>query len=77
MSNPIWQSASEIDDLVDEMLRMIDQTELHPTSDTFYHMRLTMADVQLHAGHIMSMTKDPRAEATYMITLLPSRQEIS
>jgi hypothetical protein len=78
MSNPLWEAASEIDDLTDEMLRMIDQAELDPTVDVFYRLRLKVADVQLHAGDIMAMTKDhPGVETDYVIGagLLPSRQE--
>ena len=63
MNSPVWNSASEIDDLADELLRMIDQTELCPTSDMFYQMRLIVADVQLRAGHIMERTKDHPAPA--------------
>lgn len=69
MSNPLWKTASEIDDKVDEIRKLVDNAELYQGPDTFQLIRLRLNLVAEKAGDIMAMTKDhPGTETDYMIS---------
>jgi hypothetical protein len=78
MSNPLWEAASEIDDEVDGLRKLVDHAELDYDMGTFQLIRIRLTRVADKAGDIMAMTKDrPGVDTDYLIAaaLLPSRQE--
>ena len=78
MSNPLWEAASEIDDEIDDIRKLVDNAELYRDPDTFRLIRLRLSLVAEKAGDIMAMTRDhAEVETDYVIgvDLLPSRQE--
>jgi hypothetical protein len=80
MSNPLWEAASEIDDEVDGLRKLVDHAELAYDMGTFQLIRIRLTRVAKRAGDIMIATKGhPGVETDYVISgraaLLPSRQE--
>jgi hypothetical protein len=69
MNSPIWHSASAIDDHVDALRKLVDQSELDPSPDVFYQMRKLLSDIGDEAGFIMSRTTDrPLTVLDYIVS---------
>ena len=77
MSDPIWNSASGIEDRVGELLAMVDQMELDPGQADFHRMRALLSDIGDGAIFIASQVKDrrPGAVLEYIINGAPGTTE--
>jgi hypothetical protein len=58
MNNPVWQSASGIEDHTVMLRRLVDQAELDPCPELFHQIRTILSDVGNEAGSIMSRATD-------------------
>jgi hypothetical protein len=57
MNNPIWQSASGIEDHAIALRKLVDQAELDPSQGLFHQIRALLSDVGNEACFIMESTK--------------------
>ena len=58
MSDPVWKSASDIDDLLAEVRKLVDQAELNPSPTTFQEARLRLNRIEAEAASIMAMSRE-------------------